>query len=564
MEREPIDIQELVRRLNESARDGSSRFSDKVYGSEPIIRTGRDLQRSTERRAAVLDRYRRMRSISRWQERDGRGRWLSEAEHFRLQAEFMADFEDDSPYTGRFASYYPTYDDMSDRQLRGYFTWRAAVRRGEYPDAPTSFAYVYLYELIANVGCEDPADGFRRMRAFWRAWRPVAPDMSRNVRAWMRDYVVYYGLDPALVGDDEALLDDARVLELVDASAPFDPAVRGSFGVCGGAGAGTVGSAAALPLPADEALEDRLVRAIDAVCSYRLLDSKLARDAPGDLRHVACAVYVRMLAYYRKNRSKGLLERAFGEVSTTSYTMFASAVFFEPAPHPDADVELDPMRRFRCRDGLWSCSRSFGAGGRSGELGSIMHACDRLLRQALGYPHPLQERKCPKYLQRIIEREIGTWLAWKRDHAPRRIDIDLSKLSGIRDAAAWAREALLTDEERGEQPAPTAEPAAREAPETAAPGPVTEREAPAGAGPAGGRGAALGGEDAAWLRALVAGDAGGAAAALGRARLTEDMMADRVNEALLDAVGDTVVEFGDGGPRVVEDYLEDVKGLIEP
>ena len=42
----------------------------------------------------------------------------------------MADFEDDCPYNGTFKSYFPTYNAMSDRQLRGYFTWRAQVRRG--------------------------------------------------------------------------------------------------------------------------------------------------------------------------------------------------------------------------------------------------------------------------------------------------------------------------------------------------------------------------------------------------------------------------------------------------
>ena len=41
-------------------------------------------------------------------------------------------------------------------------------------------------------------------------------------------------------------------------------------------------------------------------------------------------------------------------------------------------------------------------------------------------------------------------------HAPRRIEIDLSKLTGIRDAAAQTREALLVDEEREEAPLPAA------------------------------------------------------------------------------------------------------------
>ena len=168
MEDHPIDIQELIRRLNTGEHlHGSSHFSDSVSRGEPIIKTGRQLMRDRERAArrqqnhpdapqpaprpvSVFDqldldasvrtrrldtsfpnRYREMRAISRWEQGAGRGRWLTEAELFYKQARFMEDFEDTCPYEGSFRSYYPTYNDMSNRQLRGYFTWRANVRRGE-------------------------------------------------------------------------------------------------------------------------------------------------------------------------------------------------------------------------------------------------------------------------------------------------------------------------------------------------------------------------------------------------------------------------------------------------
>ena len=119
------------------------------------------------------ERYREMRNISRWQEgaNGHAGRWLTEAELFWRQGAFMADWEDDFPYTGLFKSYFPTYNAMSDRQLRGYFTWRAAVRKGDIQETSLSFAYVYLYELINGIGVADPLDGFRKIEAFWQAYR---------------------------------------------------------------------------------------------------------------------------------------------------------------------------------------------------------------------------------------------------------------------------------------------------------------------------------------------------------------------------------------------------------
>ena len=113
------------------------------------------------------------------------------------------------------------------------------------------------------------------------------------------------------------------------------------------------------------------------------------------------------------------------------YTMFGSAVFYEEHAHADADYALDPIHRYRCRRGLWTCRRIYGGQGRSKAWGEIARATDYRLRAALSFEPQLKEPKCPKYLAKIIDREIATWLDWKRAHAPRVIDIDLSKLSGI-------------------------------------------------------------------------------------------------------------------------------------
>ena len=145
---------ELIDRIMASERlQGSSHFSERVYASEPILTTGRQMANY------LPDRYREMKAISRWETNsNGGGRWLSEAELFYRQGTFMADFEDDCPYPGTFNSYFPTYNAMSDRQLRGYFTWRAAVRQGDVQESCLSFAYVYLYELICGIGVTGPMD----------------------------------------------------------------------------------------------------------------------------------------------------------------------------------------------------------------------------------------------------------------------------------------------------------------------------------------------------------------------------------------------------------------------
>ena len=173
------DVQRLIDQIMSAERiRRSSHFSDRVFTDEPILTTGRQMA------SYLPDRYREMRAISRWQADSGggRGRWLSEAELFYRQGRFMEDFEDDCPYHGTFKAYFPTYNAMSDRQLRGYFTWRAAVRTGTVEETSLSFAYVYLYELLCGIGTHGPLDGFSKLRGFWEAYRGFAPEIDRFAR----------------------------------------------------------------------------------------------------------------------------------------------------------------------------------------------------------------------------------------------------------------------------------------------------------------------------------------------------------------------------------------------
>ena len=607
------DVRALIERITSSERmRTSSHFSDAVYRAEPILTTGRQMA------TYLPDRYREMRAISRWQEGEPHGRWITEAELFWRQGTLMADFEDDCPYHGTFKAYFPTYADMSDRQLRGYFTWRTAVRRGNIQETSLSYAFVYLYELLNGIGVSDPADGFLKLKSFWEAYRKLAPEIDRYVPIWLRDYVVYHGLDVSLLSNDSAIAFDQALFELVRQSAPFDPDLLENIDelvVGDEPEEETVaprpplgrGKQSALQLPADIELEEALLFAADALSTYRIRLSRLYKDYRDDLRHVFCSVYVRLLAYYRRNRSNGFVETMFGEQMRMTYTMFANAVFFESTPHPPADVELDPIHWYQCRGGTWSCIRVYGARGKSPLLAKIMREVDRRLRDALNYPHPLKEKAVPKYLASMIDREIEAWLTWKQAHAPRKVEIDLSQLAGIRSAAAVTREALLTDEERDQdatvetvERTPTQDGAIRaeknaqppnwpgseaelgdEAKQSAARNHEAKKPEHAGApapsavlaaatAPAGNvpprdespSDSPLSPAQAAYLQALLTEDEDAKTKAVHRAGISEDMLVDAINEALFDLLGDTAIEFGSTGPQVIEDYEDDVRGVL--
>ncbi len=124
-------------------------------------------------------------------------------------------------------------------------------------------------------------------------------------------------------------------------------------------------------------------------------------------------------------------------------------MFFEPELHANAVYELDPIHRYRCDQGRWTCERFHGSRSKSPKLGSLMRGVDRCLREALGFEHPLKVTgKTPKYVQKFIDEEISAWLSWQAAHAPRHIEIDVGQLAGIRATAAVTCDALLIEEER--------------------------------------------------------------------------------------------------------------------
>lgn len=405
---------------------------------------------------------------------------------FVSQAELAADYEDDLPYNGTFMHYFPTYCAMSDVQLRGYFTWRTHVRRGDVRRASLSFAFVYLYELINGIGVVDAAGGFRELRRFCAAYRQIDDRIDRYARIWLDDYVIYHGLDARLLGsyskplgetlhvgdagssseDVPLAYEDALLLLAREEGEEGVPSAEGAVPATEAAPARRFSPAGAVP-PAEEAApatgtgarmplsDERLAEVLSALASPQLSKSRLYRDDPAALQRVAAGTWLALSAYYRKHRKTTLFRHLFGVKARYAYAMFRSAVFWERRPHPDVVYRASATRCYVCRNGRWQCEQFYRAGERSSELGRVLRAVDGRLRERLDYPHKLKEARVPKYLLAIIDKQIDALLAQRAAEAAaeeqrraREVHIDFSKLAGIRATAAATREALLVDEER--------------------------------------------------------------------------------------------------------------------
>ena len=578
------------RRGSDAARGpgaGGSRYVPASTAGRRDLSWG-DLWSDLATPSSLPEQYGNVRALARAPE----ARRHSDAWLFCEQGRALADVEDDCPYTGTFERYYPTYNAMTDRQLRGYITWRTQLRRGIVTKTSTSFAFVYIYELLNGIGADDRLDAYHRLRQFWDDYRDLEPAADRYLRSWLRDYVVYHGLPRSLIADDPALskeliLDEALIV-VRDATARTP--------------------------------EERFA-AWATLSSYRVRSSRFYKEYPADVQAVTLGVMGRLAAHYAKGgRKHDLFETLFGERATLPYEMFRACVFYEERPHADVEYELDAVNRYVCAGGRWTCERYQGNRRESTKLGSILKEIDARMRLRYGYPHPLRDEKTPKYLLGFIEKEIDAWLSWKAAHAPRVIEIDRSKLHGIRGDAATVREELLVDEERGEEACgfgSQGDSADREAPGGGLSDELADgKGAPAGAGDdcaslAGshGRGddapidserpgseaflatssgcvalpgepvgtaagpsvgacgadedapgpAGLTAQELAFVRGLLAGDAAVPPGPVG----SLDMLVDAVNERLFDELGDTAVEFdASGRPAIIEDYADDVRGIV--
>ena len=95
-----------------------------------------------------------------------------------------------------FLCYWPSYEYMSRPQLDWYFYLREKLRAGEYIKTDLSYLFVYIYELINQIGVKGPEDGFEKMAGIWKNYRDTYDKLDRYLIDWAGDYIIWYNCDP--------------------------------------------------------------------------------------------------------------------------------------------------------------------------------------------------------------------------------------------------------------------------------------------------------------------------------------------------------------------------------
>ena len=171
----------------------------------------------------------------------------------------------------------------------------------------------------------------------------------------------------------------------------------------------------------------------------------------------------------------------------------------------------------------------------------LLHQAEARLRLYLKKGRRLQEKTADRWAIPYIDAVIADDERAVEEQGRPRISIDFSGLERIRADALETCDSLLTEDELQEETTaatPAASPAAEE---NASSLPLDQTQL-------------------AILRTLLAG--GDVGEILRGSRLTPSLLADAVNEIMLDEIGDTVLLCEDDRLCIVEDYAEDVARLL--
>ncbi|MCD8337090.1 MAG: TerB N-terminal domain-containing protein [Lachnospiraceae bacterium] len=488
-----------------------------------------------------------------------------EAKIFYLQARYMEAFEDDCPYEREVRHYFPTYQSLSTEELRGYFTWRTRLRHGQLEKTSLTYAYLYVYELLHQIGAATAEEGLENLIWFYEQYRSLDPDIRGYTEQWIIDYAVYYNQP----------VEKIRAYTLLDSDEDLYTLLH-----------------------YDSVSDEELFPAILRLSKYHLESSKAYKQSPEELKQIITNAYRKLNEYYQKRYQKTWAEKLYGAGSVEiRYTPFQHAVFYDRGQREHYEYHLGPLQCYRCEQNRWSSWRYCMPPLRSQELGVFVRAADRLFREEREIHPALKFGDETKTMEKFIRLALREVIAEQKKAARPKIEFDLSLLGDIRRSSDAIGQKLMTEEERyTDAPSYTKDYPPKETRECAKTESHIESEYVAktrtlaelehnalaprssdnestdrsdrrndseGASPSveySDETFPLSGDELRFVQLLLYG--GDLPGFLSETHRMASILAESVNEKLYDTFADTVIEFDGDMPVIVEDYLDDLKGMI--
>ena len=332
---------------------------------------------------------------------------------FYKQAVFMKDFTDNYQGNVPFSQYFPSYQIMGHEQLRTYFTWRTDVRKGKIAETSLSYAFLYIYELLSNIGVKDPQDGLEQLLIFWKVFRVYHASIDKYVLRWLKDYHIYYDLPQPF----------REFIELHDLTEYY-------------------------PEIADT---DDDFRLFCAISKYDIRKSAFFSDNKAKLVTDCFCFVIDRLRQVCADRGISFDNSIFQPAKKmTAWVPFKSALFYQWVPQADRQLVLSEKEIYMCCENKWTFSTTIAAEDGRQLIGYVMKQMEAVLRKLTNYKHKLSAN-----VSAVTHPLVGTLLeagssleafvntavqAFYREATKTVVRVDPGALSAIR------REALVTQE----------------------------------------------------------------------------------------------------------------------
>ena len=527
-------------------------FSGQTLAIKPPCDDMRGLQSAKQH---VPEQIRRMKNL--YQYRSGSFRQI--CKNFYVQGKFMENYEDNAPWDGVVSTcYWPTYHNLSLAQLRGYFTWRTELRKGNYRKHCETFVSMYLYELLNGIGTKSVEDSLHKMEEFEKGYIDAGLSdryLRGRLHRWMLELAVLNGLAPDIAckyADSDMLEKDAAV-EILRYPEKFS---------------------------AQEVF--------NALCVFggkKTAESKLTQEHGTEAINFFAAVWCLASAQYRKD-GEPLFQLCFGIPSAREWRPLESTFYYDnysnSKKRKSVTYKLNPSRTYLFKRDRWYevAHQNYDIDRKI--IVNLLQETDRRLRLYLKTGHPLKERKEAAWAVPYIEAVIEADRKAKLEAARPKVSIDFSGLDKIRKDALETQDNLLTEEETqctpefnavnkavrksaGSKKRTKENSAARK--NTAAvlsvaasPHLASEQSEAAVLAAPSNTSVPLNGMQMQLLQMLLRGEP--VQKLIAAQHGMPNVIADAINEALFDFIGDTVVECDGEAITLVEDYRDDIIGIF--
>ena len=501
----------------------------------------------------VPEQIRRMKNLYQY----GDGSFRQQCKNFYVQGKFMENYEDNVPWKGEIYECWPSYHNLSLAQLRGYFTWRTELRKGNYQKNCDAFVLMYLSELFNGIGAVSAEENFHKIQEFKENY--IDSGLSTgyiryNIQQWMFDFAVVNGLDTKI-----AYRYAARQMLERDSKTEI--------------------------LRNPEKYSDQEI--FNALCLFsgRNPDSSIViqKDKETGI-YLFAAVWRRASAQYRQGE-KNLFELCFGRQYSQYWNPLNNTLYYSKGKQKAVIYELNSCRKYSFQNNMWHEYSYHKWYDGQQHITELLHEADRRFRLYLKTGRPLKERKEEAWAIPYIEAVIAADAQAKIEAARPKISIDFSGLDKIRKDALETQDSLLTEEETMGSPETASKqtenskhtgtpeydgdaipdaasiPIPAAVPSTASmPSAATPSGSAFGASIPSGVSVPLDDMQMQLLRMLLRGEP--VQELIAAQHGMPSVIADAINEALFDFIGDTVVECDGKTIILVEDYRDNIIGIV--